>query len=154
MAPECDYVSAPSGYDGQVRRVHSCTVANGEAVGRKATAVSTGRHSGVLLHRSVAVSLFGVAAKAGTGRVGTLLQSGERGSLRLPGSGGLDLRGLSTKQAEKFLKQFDTDPHAFKEEFVGRGSISKFDIKMGPGGELHLASKDGSVVIPTGVIPR
>jgi hypothetical protein len=31
---------------------------------------------------------------------------------------------------------------------------SKFDIKMGPDGELHLVNKDGSIVIPTGVFPE
>ena len=45
-------------------------------------------------------------------------------------------------------------PHAFKEDYVGAGSVSKFDIKMGPNGELHLANKDGSIVIPTGIFPE
>ncbi|MEZ5192622.1 MAG: Hint domain-containing protein [Nocardioides sp.] len=64
-----------------------------------------------------------------------------------------DLRGLSNSYVKRLLKQYDTEPHAFKEEFVGRGSVSKFDIKMGPDGELHLVNKDGSIVIPTGVFP-
>ena len=32
--------------------------------------------------------------------------------------------------------------------------MSKFDIKMGPGGELHVVNEDGSIVIPTGVFPE
>jgi len=69
-------------------------------------------------------------------------------------SGARDFKGLSTRQAEAYLRQFDTDPHALKGDLVGRGSISKFDIKMGPKGELYLVSKDGTVAIPTGLVPR
>jgi hypothetical protein len=71
-----------------------------------------------------------------------------------PLGGGRDYRGLSTSQVKKYLAEFDTEPHAFKEEYVGRSSISKFDVKMGPHGELYLVSKDGTVVIPTGLVPR
>lgn len=42
------------------------------------------------------------------------------------------------------------DPHEFKEEFVGRGSVPKFDVKKGPSEELFIVSKDGRTVIPTG----
>jgi RHS repeat-associated protein len=62
-----------------------------------------------------------------------------------------DLRGLSDSFVKRLLKQYGTDPHAFKEEFVGRANVSRFDIKSGPNGELHVVSKDGKVVIPTGV---
>ena len=65
-----------------------------------------------------------------------------------------DLRGLSDSYVKRLLKQFDTEPHAFKEEYVGRGAVPRFDIKMGPDGELHLVNKDGSIVIPTGVFPE
>jgi hypothetical protein len=65
-----------------------------------------------------------------------------------------DLRGLSPSYAKRLLKQFGTEPHAFKEQFVGRKAISKFDIKMGSNGELHVVSKNGSIVIPTGHFPR
>lgn len=64
--------------------------------------------------------------------------------------------GLSNSYAKRLLKQFDTEPHAFKEEFVDRGAVSEFDIKMGLDGELNLVYKDGSGGpdrrIPTAVI--
>ena len=77
----------------------------------------------------------------------------ERGSI-MPFGSGRDLKGLSSKQVKRYLDRIGTDPHAFKEEFVGKSSVSKFDIKMGPGGQLHLVNKDGTIVIPTGVVPK
>lgn len=65
-----------------------------------------------------------------------------------------DLRGLSDSYVKRLLRQYDTEPHAFKEEFVGRADVSKFDVQMGPRGESHVVNKDGSIVIPTGVIPE
>ncbi len=56
---------------------------------------------------------------------------------------------INDKQLKKVLKQYDTDPHEFKEWFVGSG-VSKFDVKSGDDGDLYLVSKDGKVVIPTG----
>jgi len=49
--------------------------------------------------------------------------------------------------------QYDTDPHSFKEEFVGRNDVSKFDIKKGSDGQLWLENKTGTVQIPTGYAP-
>lgn len=68
--------------------------------------------------------------------------------------GAANFKGLSLNQVKKHLKQRGQDPHSFKEEFVGRTAVSRFDIKSGPSGELYLVSKDGSVVIPTGFIPK
>lgn len=51
------------------------------------------------------------------------------------------------------LNKFDTDPHGFKEELVGKGDVSRFDIKQGSTGEFFVVSKNGQIVIPTGVVP-
>lgn len=60
-----------------------------------------------------------------------------------------DLKQLGDKQLKKILKQYNTDPHEFKEWFVGDRAISKFDVKAGGNGLLYLVSKGGKVVIPT-----
>jgi hypothetical protein len=63
------------------------------------------------------------------------------------------LKGISTSYAKKLLKRIGTEPHEFKAEFVGKSNVSKFDIKTAASGELYLVSKDGSTIVPTGVIP-
>jgi hypothetical protein len=64
------------------------------------------------------------------------------------------LKTLKDKQAKNALKQFDTEPHAFKEEFVGRNDVAKFDIATGDDHQLYLLSKNGKVQIPTGYFVR
>lgn len=44
------------------------------------------------------------------------------------------------------------DAHDLKKEFVGRESVSKFDIKYDTNtGEKYLENKDGTVQVPTGL---
>jgi RHS repeat-associated protein len=64
------------------------------------------------------------------------------------------IKGLSDSYVKKVLREIDTEPHAFKAEYVGTQNVSKFNIKMGSNGELVLVSiKDSSVIIRTGIIP-
>jgi RHS repeat-associated protein len=70
-----------------------------------------------------------------------------------PGSPG-SIKGLSDSYVKRVLREIDTEPHAFKAEYVGTQNVSKFNIKMGSNGELLLVSiKDSSVIIRTGVFP-
>jgi hypothetical protein len=61
-----------------------------------------------------------------------------------------DYRGLSEKYVEGIVTRKGYDSiHAFKEEYVGRTNISRFDVKKGPGGEPTLVSKDGKTRVRT-----
>jgi len=61
----------------------------------------------------------------------------------------VSLNKLKDKQLKKILEKYETDPHEFKEDYVGKGAISKFDVAKGDDGFLWLVSKDGKTTIKT-----
>jgi RHS repeat-associated protein len=61
------------------------------------------------------------------------------------------LKSISKARLKRILGTLGTDPHEFKEGYVG-GDISRFDVKIGPDGQLWLENRDG-FQIPTGVWP-
>ncbi|WP_017594084.1 hypothetical protein [Nocardiopsis potens] len=61
----------------------------------------------------------------------------------------VSLKKLKEKQLKKILERYDTDPHEFKEDYVGKGAISKFDVAKGDDGFLWLVTKDGNTTIKT-----
>ncbi|MEU2873449.1 hypothetical protein ABZ769_30330 [Streptomyces olivoreticuli] len=58
---------------------------------------------------------------------------------------------IRDKQLEKALKTIDEDAHSFKEGYVGKGAISKFDAMRDDINRIVLVSKDGKVLVPTNV---
>ncbi|MEU8548386.1 hypothetical protein AB0C81_15580 [Streptomyces roseoverticillatus] len=58
---------------------------------------------------------------------------------------------IRDKQLEKALKTIDEDAHSFKEGYVGKGAISRFDAMRDDMNRIILVSKDGKVLVPTNV---
>jgi hypothetical protein len=70
-------------------------------------------------------------------------------------SGQKDQKDAASKKAEGDLKPLDkravnaADMHAFKEEYVGKENVAKFDAKVTPEGNVVLVSKDGKTKVET-----
>ncbi|MEC1178612.1 hypothetical protein P9B03_08970 [Metasolibacillus meyeri] len=60
---------------------------------------------------------------------------------------------MSSPQAAQFVKSKNTTEHSFKEDFVGKPNVAKFDIAyIKETNKVYLIDKSGKVVIETGYV--
>ncbi|MCT6925246.1 hypothetical protein [Metasolibacillus sp.] len=75
---------------------------------------------------------------------------------RLPEKQKVDVGSLvrmSRSQAAQFVKSKNTNEHSFKEDFVGKSNVSKFDIAyIKDTKKVYLIDKSGKIVIETGYV--
>ena len=114
LAPEYTYDGAAPIYDALVLFVDARTVVHGEGFGRRANAVSFRRQSGAVTHRSVAVSRFVFAAKAG-GAYGTALSGGRHAGFLA------NYAGKPTAQIERGINSIEKQVAAHQAKIANPG---------------------------------
>ena len=174
VAIESNYDVVASNYDASVRCVDARTVAQVDAVGCHATAVSLRRHVGAASEGSVAVSGSGAAAKAGTAIVdagkfdymfGRVASNAHNAARSAQNAQQLARVGVYDNSAGRALLQSHLDGVAGDASSIARSYSNNFgsfqvrdSLFSGPGGFLKFESTwqvadDGlrlTTVIPMG----